>query len=245
MGVSYNPRIVTDGLVFCVDAASPRSYPGAGTTWTDLTTNKNNGTLTNGPTFDSANGGSIVFDGSDDYVGLGTSIQNEIISTQSYSIVTWIYPTVDPSDSGFIANYHGNATAPNRNGLALRRLSNGRIRHIINDSGDGNYIAIDSESNSCPVNTWSHVVCTWNGGSTSSSLDIYINSQSSIGNSLDNGSFNDLKSSALEMRIGRVQFLASSPHFTGNISLVQIYNKLLSVEEIKQNYKATKGRFEV
>jgi len=243
MGLSHSPRIVTDGLILCLDAANKRSYPGAGTTWTDLTANKNNGTLTNGPTFDSANGGSIVFDGNDDYVGLGTSIQNAIISTQSYSIVTWIYPTVDPSDSGFIANYNGNAAKSSRNGVALRRLSNGRIRNIINDSGDGNYIAIDSASNSCPVNTWSHVVCTWNGGSTSSSLDIYINSQSSIGNSLDAGSFNDLKSSALEMRIGRVQFLSSSPHFTGNVSLVQIYNKVLSEQEIKQNYLATKGRY--
>ena len=47
MGLSHSPRIVTDGLVLCLDAANKRSYPGAGTTWTDLTANKNNGTLTN------------------------------------------------------------------------------------------------------------------------------------------------------------------------------------------------------
>jgi len=67
MGLAHSPRIVTDGLVLCLDAASKRSYPGTGTVWTDLA-GSNNGTLTNGPTFDAGNGGSIVFDGSDDYI---------------------------------------------------------------------------------------------------------------------------------------------------------------------------------
>ena len=55
------PNIITDGLVLALDAASPRSYPGTGTTWYDVSGYGNNGTLTNGPTFDSGNGGSIVF----------------------------------------------------------------------------------------------------------------------------------------------------------------------------------------
>jgi uncharacterized delta-60 repeat protein len=70
MGISYNPRIVTDGLVLALDAANPKSYPGSGTTWTDLSGNGNTGTLTNGPTYSSANGGSIAFDGVDDYSAL-------------------------------------------------------------------------------------------------------------------------------------------------------------------------------
>ena len=66
MGVTYNNRIVTDGLVLCLDAASKRSYPGTGTAWTDLK-GGNNVTLTNGPVFDSGNGGSVGFDGANDY----------------------------------------------------------------------------------------------------------------------------------------------------------------------------------
>ena len=62
--MNFGPSIITDGLVFAVDAANPSSYPGSGTIWKDQTVNQNNGTLTNGPTFDSGNGGSIVFDGS-------------------------------------------------------------------------------------------------------------------------------------------------------------------------------------
>ena len=64
MAFNYSPKIVTDGLVLCLDAGNPNSYPGSGNTWTDLSRGRNNGTLTNGPTFDSGNGGSIVFDGS-------------------------------------------------------------------------------------------------------------------------------------------------------------------------------------
>ena len=62
MSLNHSPAIVTDGLVLCLDAANIRSYPKTGTTWSDLA-GTNNGALTNGPTFDAGNGGSIVFDG--------------------------------------------------------------------------------------------------------------------------------------------------------------------------------------
>ena len=71
MAFSHSPKVVTDGLVLCLDAASKNSYPGSGTTWTDLSGNGNDGTLTNGPTFSSDKGGTIVFDGTDDYVDTG------------------------------------------------------------------------------------------------------------------------------------------------------------------------------
>ena len=70
MGLAHSPRIVTDGLVLCVDAANTKSYPGSGTTWTDISGKGHNGTLTNGPTFSSDNMGGIVFDGSNDAVTL-------------------------------------------------------------------------------------------------------------------------------------------------------------------------------
>ena len=73
MAFSYSPKIVTDGLVLYLDAANNRSYPGSGTTWTDLSRGGNNGTLTNGPTFNGANGGSIVFDGTNDFIDCGNA----------------------------------------------------------------------------------------------------------------------------------------------------------------------------
>ena len=68
MATKYSPKIITNGLVLSLDAANNKSYPRSGTTWSDLSGNSNTGTLTNGPTFSSANGGSIVFDGVDDYI---------------------------------------------------------------------------------------------------------------------------------------------------------------------------------
>ena len=66
MACNAGPDIIEDGLVLCLDAGNKLSYPGTGTTWTDLA-GSNNVTLTNGPVFGNNNGGSIGFDGSNDY----------------------------------------------------------------------------------------------------------------------------------------------------------------------------------
>ena len=113
MGLSHSPRIVTDGLVFCVDAGDKMSYPGAGTTWTDLSKNRNNGTLINGPTFDSANGGSISLDGSNDYISVGSFNED---SSQDLSVMVWVYPIVldggssSGKDYSWIINKRDNAS---------------------------------------------------------------------------------------------------------------------------------------
>ena len=72
MSLNHSPKIVTNGLVLCLDAADKKSYPGTGTTWFDRSGNGNNGILVNSPTFNSGNGGSIVFVGHNDYVNCGT-----------------------------------------------------------------------------------------------------------------------------------------------------------------------------
>jgi hypothetical protein len=89
MAFNYSPKIIQDGLVLYLDAANTKSYPTTGTTWTDLSRSGNNGTLINGPTFNSGNGGSIVFDGVNDYVNLGnsTSIQTGI---NNFSWSVWV-----------------------------------------------------------------------------------------------------------------------------------------------------------
>ncbi len=82
MAISYNTSIVTAGLVCYLDAANPKSYSGSGTTWADLSGTGNNGTLTNGPTFSSVNGGVIVLDGVNDYIDIPLNMTN-----QSYTIM--------------------------------------------------------------------------------------------------------------------------------------------------------------
>ena len=91
MGIGYNPSVVSDGLVLCLDAGNIKSYPGSGTTWTDIGGNQNNGTFVNGPSYNSSAGGSIVFDGIDDRINLPFSSVLDI--SGSITMEGFIYPT--------------------------------------------------------------------------------------------------------------------------------------------------------
>jgi hypothetical protein len=83
---------ITNGLILNLDAANTKSYPGSGTTWTDLSQYKSNGTLTNGPTFSSTNGGGITFDGTNDFVLL-TSGAALLTQTSNITMEIWFYKT--------------------------------------------------------------------------------------------------------------------------------------------------------
>ena len=83
----YN--IITRGLVLHLDASSPSSYPGSGTSWSDISNNGHVGTLTNGPTFSTDGGGSIVFDGSNDYVTIPHS-SNWSFGTGEFTFDIWV-----------------------------------------------------------------------------------------------------------------------------------------------------------
>ena len=103
-----NGKIVTDGLVLCLDAADLNSYPTTGTTWFDLA-GSNNGTLTNGPTFSGTGASSsIVFDGVDDYVSVSGNDSTNLPG--DYTVEIWV-------PNGFLSHYrtlanntHYNAT---------------------------------------------------------------------------------------------------------------------------------------
>ena len=228
MGTSYNPRIVTDGLVFCVDAANKRSYPGAGTTWTDLTANKNNGTLTNGPTFDSANAGSIVFDGTDDYV----EVQGNYHLFSALTISCWFKLTnsmsagVNPSSVG-AGRIWGKGTD-----LEVRfSMDTGRL------IGDlGGTANLSSTQNSWLNTVWYNLVVVLD--TTTSTSSMYIQSK------LDStGSVSSISDQTANMQIGK-SASGLDPYVSGKISNFLIYNRVLTPDEIRQNYLATKGRYQ-
>ena len=74
--LAHSPSIVMNNLVLCLDAGNSKSYPGSGTTWYNLIPGGVNGTLTNGPTYSSANGGVIVLDGVNDYIDVPINLTN-------------------------------------------------------------------------------------------------------------------------------------------------------------------------
>ncbi len=214
----HSPRIITDGLVLCLDAANTKSYPGSGTTWTDLSNNGNNGSLINGPTFSSDNLGSISFDGVNDYVNIPNFTSLALSSACTISIWSFIR-----QNKGY--HFWGN-------GIFLVQIqSNGNYRLRFNL--DGNWRS--SYSASFSNNIWHKLDITWDGNITK----IYTNSQEVV-NSTADSSFNAFSNTTTQpLEISR----RSSDFSDVNIAGVQLYNKALTPSGILQNYNATKGRY--
>ena len=231
MGISYNPHIVSDGLVLCLDAANPRSYSGAGSTWSDLSGNGNNGTFgpgTAAPAFGGDNGGYLDFDGSDDYGDVGS-----------------ITPNIGDFTVGFIYQLTG---AGGRGGLFERRSLSPGNGFSLGQGGAGNWAMTVSGTsnfnNSVSVNftypslnTWYYDVAVYSSGNT---LTNYRNGtfvSSSTGVSQGN----------LSTQGTRTNFLiANRDNNTSlpcKVALVNCYNRALTPQEIRQNFNATRGRY--
>ena len=219
MAVSYSPNISRDGLVFCLDAGNRQSYPGSGDVWTDLA-GSNNGTLTNGPTFSSANGGSIVFDGSDD--SITTSYGPQL---SDFTITAWF------KSVGGGLDYNRVVDKDYINGLWIGRQNNianswgGGVRE--SSVPHGRYINL-------PDNQWNMIVSRREG----TIHTIY-------GNGISNFVSGIVSSSALStttFAFGNWS-IQNAQQLVGNIAQVLIYNRALTPAEILQNYNATKGRY--
>ena len=220
MAFAYSPKIVTDGLVFALDAANKKSYPGSGTTWSDLSGNGNNGTLVNGPTFDSGNGGSIVFDGTNDYI----STQLTCGTTFTWSV--WF--NTDVVSSG----YRNIIAIPSPNYMLMLLDDNTTSMGFWTPDGlGGGSLNMDSISS----NTWYNAVFVREGNSITNGYKTYLNGV--FKGQANTGTWSSSDYVWLGGRSGISQYL------NGNISNVQIYTKALSSTEVTQNYNALKSRF--
>lgn len=232
MSFAYSPKIVTDGLIFYVDAANPKSYPETGTLWSDISKTGNNGTLVNGPTFDSANGGSIVFDGVNDYVQYETSLDPYISGNRDFTIELWVYKNTS-SDGMIFSSWDD---IPNRK-FYIGYIGN-RARFVVSSTGSDFAIA---QAGVLTNNTWHHIVITRAGVEGNSGVKIYINNILQILSFT--GTFSSITTNSVLYRIGnRVE--SSNPFpLLGKVSLLKTYNRALSSTEVLQNYNATKTRF--
>ncbi len=232
MGINRGGKIVTDGLVLCLDAASKRSYPGTGTAWTDLSSN-NNATLLNGSVFSDNGQGSISFDKSNDYVD--TNQQIPFDNSDPFTLCAWVY-TYDANNNQIINNEN---TA--YRGYQLAIDSNGKLFVFFRSVVSSNYMG--KRSNSVfPTNTWKYCVAVHDGSSDVSGLSLYLDavlqSATNVANSLTGTTVTDKTT-----WVGRRRAVTNGP-FSGQISLAKIYNRALTSEEIVQNYNSTRGRFE-
>ncbi len=225
-------NIVTDGLVYNLDASNPNSYSGTGTTWIDLVSSGKNGTLTNGPTFSSLNSGTLVFDGSNDYIDIpATDLLT--FGTNPFTIDFWIYITSETNIRTILSNYNdynANYSTYFYLGIFTYAVLSMTRKVLLLDS-TGNFVnnTFGADIN---VNQWSHISFTRDGNT----LICYLN-----GVQVSSASKSNNYSGSRASRIGGG--VASISTLAGNLPSLKIYNRTLTASEVLQNYNATKSRY--
>ena len=214
-------NIVTSGLVLYLDAGYPSSYPTTGTTWYDVSGYGNNGTLVNGPTYNSDDGGSIVFDGVDDYVDIGYKLNllNNDITQEA-----WV------NANSFINGWHGIISNMPSWGTGFS-LQIGTIQNIA-AMVSGVYL---TTSWTPSLNVWYHIVATHR---SSDNLNVlYVNGVQ------ENTVTREI--SYVENAVTKVGlfYTYNGLPFSGDIDVVRSYNRALTSSEVLQNYNAQKSRF--
>lgn len=224
-----SPGIVTDGLVFHVDAGNYASYPIAGTTWYDLSDRRNNGTLTNGPVYARNGGGTIVFDGTNDYVAFGTSLPD---FTTQLTINVWAKISGSPTDGIFCTKGEHDASLTANFGFQVGGV--GQVVFYARQSGFGYTTTLSPTS--YWTNSVNNYVVTYNAGS----VIFYKN-----GTSFSSHTFglNTLPATSGPLYIGFLKGYFA--YFPGDIYFEQLYNRALTPTEVAQNFNATRARFGV
>ena len=213
MGLAHSPSIVTDGLKVCFDAANPKSYPGSGTTWYDLSGNDNHGTLLNSPTFNSDKGGCFVFDGTNDRISF------TLVATKT--VCFW-----GRLASGFADLAALVASSANGDGsLRVRSEGDGRFR----SPGDTNDFQKSGYASQLMMNGEANLAVS------SSNLVV------PHGRTMLQDYYVGALGPGRGLRTISHDFM--SRRYKGRVYAVLLYNRHLTFSELLQNYHAFKGRF--
>lgn len=233
----YKSPIVTSGLVMTLDSGNVVSYPGSGTSWKDLTSNANNVTLVNGPTFNSNNGGSIVLDGTDDYIVSSNLPTNSPLSFSNgnFTIEHWIKITsYEPGTYFGLTNMIMSKGPASTYNYATQVTNSTTLSFIHRDNSEG--LVFLNFTVPTLTNNITQIVFSI----TLTQVSLYLNGMLSetknlTGNPITPYSYDELV-------IGGM-YSTSNTSFTGDMYIHRIYNKPLSNNEVSQNYNATKSRF--
>jgi hypothetical protein len=233
--LSGGPNVILDGLVLWLDAANTKSYISGSNIWNDLSRNNYSGSLINGPTFDSNNGGTIVFDGVDDYVQIDNPI---ILQNQNFSISVWfnitsatnIITSMIDYDHAAFQGWVIQSEDATTNRYYYLAYYNGSSFEPQSNFGVGKGVQLTN-------NVWQNLVYTKNG----TAVIGYLNGTQvySATASTSTVSYQPSKN----LRIGGAVSVFANRSFNGRVATTQIYNRALSQQEILQNYNATKTRF--
>lgn len=231
MSVSGGPDIVENGLVLCLDAGNIKSYPGSGIIWRDLSGNRNDAALNNGPTFNSANGGHLVFDGTNDYAGI-TSASTLNMGGKSFTADIWIAVSTSSGSERIIFEY--NVWSTQGTYQVTTQSGNQIVVNFINAQAGGK--ALYYTYTPFTTGIWTNVVGQFD--TVNNTISTYINGSMVAQNTAVTQEIGSAVSSLhICSRGGGSLFLPCK------MASLKIYNTALSATEILQNYNATKGRF--
>lgn len=233
-GFANNAPIVTDGLVFYVDAGNGNSYPGSGTTWSDLI-GSNDGTLTNGPTFDSGNGGSIAFDGTNDYTDFGDALPMDGTSAGTISI----WAKTSSATSLLFTKY--NTAGANTTAVYLAVVS-GAARMF--NGTQANYRYYTTTATPIASDTWVNITFTYDNYSTN--LKCYIDGTEYSTGQVTNGTAPtsiEPQTTGIDWKTTSIVTGSGTNYYQGDVSSISCYDRALTAAEVTQNYNALKNRF--
>ena len=260
---AYGPQIVTEGLVCCLDANNPKSYPGAGTTWYDLSGHGSNGVNT-GVTF--GNGDAItatdsiasyfIYDGSDDYTIINDDHAEFMADDTNWTFEIWAHKDQDNANSSpMLLHYRDNAGYPNASMICYGTAGNYSDygwNCSYDDDQDGSDASggeiYSDRSNAIDPNGWGQHLGVYKGGSTAHIGGVYFNGEH-ISDDGPQTTANVWKKPTDATNGGPT--IGSSAHsvgntthgFEGKIAIIRWYKRALSHAEIKQNFNANRSRF--
>jgi hypothetical protein len=241
MGIAYNPRIVTDGLVLALDAGNVKSYPGSGTTWTDLSGGGNNGTLVNGVGYTASNGGALSLDGTNDFI---TTYTDSSVFVDDNSLTVSIFVNIDePTKTGrgglvSSQRYQGE-TDPGGYGLCI---------------DDSDTIGVNLTKRILGVDTSYQQLCrfglirqqfkyyTFTYNSSTKTVTTYRDAIFQASSTDSNYSWT-VNTTNRTTRIGINWQGGWGTYYNMKIGAVHIHNRALTSTEIQQNFNALRGRF--
>ena len=224
MAVGYNPSIVSDGLVFYLDAASTRCYSGLGNTANGLVGGIG-ATLINGVGFGSTNNGYFIFDGTDDYIA--ASGTNFPLSNSPRTLNIWYY-TNTSTWQGNINNLFWYGTASGRQSFGVDFNTYPEME-FYSWADDVNW------NTTRPQEGWKNLQITYDGDLSSKVYESGI----LVATKTFGAQLNTVLST--NVQIGAITYVPG--YFDSNISQVSMYNRALSEQEILQNFSATRFRY--
>ena len=216
------PKIVTNGLVLNLDAGQQNSYRGSGTTWTDLSGNGKHGTLINGPTYSSDNGGHLVFDGANDRLVLDSALN--LSTNTGFTMCLFLQQTTPQTGASW--NYFNF-----QNPVEIGTFGTGNTTFLFKDNG------IPVEINSGNVTTsWSYIAF----GTNPTTRTPFIHRFNSSGYALTTSAtaFGNRTLTFISMFRG-----SAGSNYGAKVATIQAYNRTLTATEVTQNFNALRRRF--